>query len=173
MSWRERYKNNEGRFDHHIKVFQHKKKLSSRAVPMGSEAMLRSGMEDLDDFGTDEEEEDQRPRGKRATRVDSETEDEDTPPTRAKSRPVSKTVTESKQPPSKRKRVSDTPDRRSKRTRVIKSIGNNVMEGENPTNGSVGEEEDAMDQDSQGEETLEVEQNLFCPSDEDSPVISQ
>jgi hypothetical protein len=74
MSWRQRYKNNEARFDHHIKAFQHKNNLSRRAVPMGSEAMLMSGMEDLDDFGTDEEE-DTRPRGKKAARVDSDMED--------------------------------------------------------------------------------------------------
>jgi len=171
MSWRQRYKNNEARFDHHIRTFQHKKNLSRQAVPMGSEAMFISGMEDLDDFGTDEEE-DRRPRGKRAARVDSDMEDGDEQPAKARSRPVSKTVVAPEQPTSKRKRVSDTSDRTSKRTRVIKAVGNGGLEGENPTNGSTGEEEDdAMDQDSQGEETLEVEQNLFYPSDEDSLTV--
>ena len=172
MSWRERYKNNEARFDVHIRAFQHKNKLSRQAIPMGSEAMLISGMEDLDDFGTDEEEEDRRLRGGKAARVDSDTEDEDTQPAKTQSRPVRKTVAAPKQPTSKRKRVNDAPDRTSKRTRVINGNGNGDLEGENPTNGPTGEK-DVMDQDSQGEETQEVEQNLFCPSDEDSSAIPQ
>ena len=175
MSWRERYKNNEARFDHHIKTFQYKNKLSKQAVPMGSAAMLANGMEDLgdlDDFGTDDEEEDQRPRGKRAARVDSDEEDGDRGPARVRSRPVSRSVVAPEQPTSKRKRVSDASDRTSKRTRVILSGSSGEMEGESPTNGPTGEKEgDAMDQDSQGEETLEVEQNLFCASDEDSLAI--
>lgn len=141
---------------------------------MGSEAMLVSGMEDLDDFGTDEEEEDQRPRVNKAARVDSDTEDEDTQPVRTRSRPVSKTVATPKQPTSKRKRVSDAPDRTSKRTRVINGNDDGDLEGEGPTNDPTEEKnDDAMDQDSQGEETQEVEQNLFCASDTDSLAIPQ
>jgi len=139
---------------------------------MGSEAMFINGMEDLDDFGTDKEEEDQRPRGKRAARADSDKEDGDEEPVRTQSRPVSKTAAAPEQPTSKRKRVSDTSDRTSKRTRVIKTVGSGGLEGGSPSNGSTGEkEDDAMDQDSQGEETLEVEQNLFCPSDEDPLTV--
>lgn len=171
MSWRERYKNNETRFDGRIKAFQHKKKLSRQAVPMGSEAMFIDGMEDLDDFGSDEEK-GQPPRGKKAAPVDSDTEDEDTPPARPQSRPVSKAAVASKQPNPKRKRVSDTSDRTSKRTRVIPGSSRGDMEGEDPTSDPTGEKEnDVMDQDSQGEETLEVEQNLCYPSDEDSLTI--
>ena len=174
MSWRERYKNNEARFDVHIKAFQHKNKLSRQAIPMGSEAMFVSGMEDLDDFGTDEEEEDRLLRGKRAARVDSDTEYEDTQPAKTQSRPVRKTVATPKQPTSKRKRVSDVPDRTSKRTRVVDGNGNGELEGEGSTDDPTGEkEDDAMDQDSQGEETLEIENNLFYPSDEDSLTVLQ
>ena len=133
--------------------------------------MLVHGMEDLDDFGTDEEE-DRQPRGKKAARVDSDTEDEDDGPARISSRPVSKAMPPPEQPTSKRKRVSDTSDRTSKRTRVIQGGGSSEMEQESPTDGPAGEkEDDAMGQDSQGEETLEVEQDLFCPSDEDSLTI--
>jgi hypothetical protein len=172
MSWRERYKNNEARFDCHIKAFQHKNRLSRQAVPMGSEAMFVDGMEDLDDFGTDEEEENQRQRGKKAARVDPDTEDEDTHLARAQSRPVSKTAAAPKQPKPKRKRVSDTSDRTSKRTRVIPGSSRGEIEGENPTSDPTGEkEDDIMDQDSQGEETLEVEQNLFYSSDEDPSTV--
>ena len=168
MSWRERYKNHEARFDHHIKAFQNKNKISKRAVPMGFEAMMVSGMDDLDDFGTDEEEEDRRPHGKRPARADSDTEDEDEESTRPQSRPVNKTMGAPKQPLSKRKRVSDTNDRTPKRSRVIEGSGSRE------TNGSTEEKkDDAMDQDSQGEETLEVEQNLICPSDEDSLTTPQ
>ncbi|KAF9642749.1 hypothetical protein BDM02DRAFT_1940722 [Thelephora ganbajun] len=157
MSWRERYKNNEARFDSHIKAFQYKKKISRQAVPIGSEAMLMNGMEDLDDFGTDEEEEDE---GGRLARVQS--------------RPASKTVATPKQSTSKRKRVSDTSDRTPKRTRIIKGSRRGELEEGSSTDSSTGEKEgDAMDQDSQGEETLEVEQNLFYPSDEDSPTIQR
>lgn len=138
---------------------------------MGSEAMLLNRMDSLDDFGTDEEGASQRPRRKRAACIDSETEDEDAQPTGAQSRPVSKTMATSKQQPSKRKRVSDVPDRTSKRTKVIKSSGSSEVEVENLADGPTGEkEDDVMNQDSQGEETLEVEQNLFYPSDEDSPT---
>ena len=133
--------------------------------------MLVHGMEDLDDFGTDEEE-DRQPRGKKAARVDSDTEDEDDGPARISSRPASKAMLPPEQPTSKRKRVSDTSDRTSKRTRVIQGGGSSEMEQESPTDGPAGEkEDDAMGQDSQGEETLEVEQDLFCPSDEDSLTI--
>lgn len=152
MSWRERYKNNEGRFDHHIKMFQQKNRLSRRAVPIGFEAMFTNGMDDLDDFGTDEEEEGRPPQGKPAARADSNGEGEGS--TRVQSRPVSKSKTTPKQPTSKRKRASDANDRTSKRTRVVEERS--------------GGEDEAMNQDSQGEETLEVEQNLFCQSDEDS-----
>ena len=173
MSWRERYKNNEARFDSHIKAFQHKNRLSRQAIPMGSEAMFVDGMEDLDDFGTDEEEEAQRPRGKVA-RVNSDAEGRDTQPVRAQFRPVSKTVVASKQPNSKRKRISDTSDRTSKRTRVIPGSSRGKTEGENPTSDPISEkEDDGMDQDSQGEETLEVEKSLFYPSDEDSLAMSR
>ena len=169
MSWRERYKNNEARFDSHIKAFQYKKKLSRQAIPMGSEAMFIDRMEDLDDFGTDEEEENQRPRGKKAARVGSDTENEDTQPAKAQSRPVSKTAIAPEHPNSKRKRVSDTSDRTSKRTRVIPGSSKGEMERDNPTSDPTGgKEDDDIGQDSQGEETLEVEQNLFYPSDEDS-----
>ena len=65
MSWRERYKNHEARFDSYVKAFQYKNKLSRQAISMGSEAMFVDGMNDLDGFGTDEEEENQRPRGKK------------------------------------------------------------------------------------------------------------
>jgi len=172
MSWRERYKNHEARFDHHIKTFQHKNKLSRQAIPMGSEAMLVNGMEDLNDFGTDEEEEDPRPRGKKAARVDSDTDSEYEEPVGAKSRPVSKTAAVSKQPTSKRKRVSDASDRTSKRTRVIQGSGGDETEQGTSTSGPTGEkEDDVMDQDSQGEETLQVEQDLFNPSDEDSVAM--
>jgi len=168
MSWRERYKNHEARFDHHIKTFQHKNKLSRQAIPMGSEAMLVSGMEDLDDFGTDEEDKRRRPQGKKLARVDSDTEDEDWEPARTQSRPTRKAVTVPEQPASKRKRVSDTSDRTPKRTRVI----HGGKSGGKTTNGPTREREvDAMNQDSQGEETLEVEQNLFYPSDEDSLTV--
>ena len=167
MSWRERYKNNEGRFDHHIKVFQQKNKLSRRAVPVGFEAMLMSGMEDLDDFGTDEED-DEQPRGKKAARVDSDP-DADEELARAQYKPLSKITSAFKLPTSKRKRISDTNDRTSKRTRVTDDGGNGELEGRNPLGGPIDEnDDDAMDQDSQGEETLEVEQNLFYPSDEES-----
>jgi hypothetical protein len=172
MSWRERYKNNEARFDHHIKAFQYKNKLSRQAIPMGSEAMLMSGMEDLDDFGTDEEE-DRPQRRKRAARVDSDSEYEGEGPVRVQSRPVSKAMTAPEQSAPKRKRASDTSDRTAKRTRVIQSGGSGETGGESLANGPAREEDDAMDQDSQGEETLEVEQNLFCPSDEDSLTIQQ
>lgn len=172
MSWRERYKNHEARFDHHIKTFQHKNKLSRQAIPMGSEAMLVSGMEDLDDFGTDEEDKRRRPQGKRPARVDSDTEDEDWEPTRAQPRPAGKAVAIPEQPASKRKRVSDTSDRTLKRTRVVHGGRSGGTEGESTTNGPIGEgADDAMNLDSQGEETLEVEQNLFYPSDEDSLTI--
>lgn len=168
MSWRERYKNNEARFDSHIKAFQHKNRLSRQAIPMGSEAMFVDGMEDLDDFGTDEEE-NQRPRGKKVHRVDSDTEDEETRPARPQPRPASKAMAAPEQPNPKRKRVSDTSDRTSKRTRVIAGSSRGGTEGENPTNDPDEEKEgDVMDQDSQGEETLEVERDLFYPSDEDS-----
>ena len=172
MSWRERYKNNEARFDSHIKAFQHKNKLSRQAVPMGSEAMFVDGMEDLDDFGTDEEEENQRPRGKKAPRVDPDTEDEETRSARAQPRPASKAIAAPEQPNPKRKRVSDTSDRTSKRTRVIAGSSRGGLEGDKPTSDPTGEMEgDVMDQDSQGEETLEVERDLFYPSDEDSLTV--
>ena len=165
MSWRERYKNHESEFDLKIKAFQQKNRLSRQAIPMGSEAMFVSRMEDLDDFGTDEEE-DPQPRGKRTARAHSDSEDEDTQPSKPRSRPVSKAPVLPKQPNSKRKRASDTSDRTPKRTRVIAGSNNGGTEGDNDPAGGKGD--DAMDQDSQGEETLEVEQNLFCPSDEDS-----
>jgi len=169
MSWRERYKNHEARFDSYIKAFQYKNKLSRQAIPMGSEAMFVDGMEDLDDFGTDEEEENQRLRGKKVARVDSDTEDKATRPPTAQSRPVSKTAVAPTQPNPKRKRVSDTSDRTSKRTRVIAGSSKDKTEGENPTNDPTEERGgDVMDEDSQGEDTLEVEQSLFYPSDEDS-----
>ena len=131
--------------------------------------MFVNGMEDLDDFGTDKEEEDQRPRKKRVARVDSDTESEGREPMKAHSRPVSKTVAPQK-PVSKRKRASDTSDRTPKRTRVIQSRSRGETDGGNDS--LAGEKEgDAMDQDSQGEETLEVEHDLFCPSDEDSLIV--
>jgi hypothetical protein len=172
MSWRERYKNNEGRFDHHIKVFQQKNKLSRRPVPVGFGAMLKSGMEDLDDFGTDEEEEEDRPpRAKRLARFDSDSDDEYRDLAKPLPRPVSKVATTSQQPISKRKRVSDTTDRTPKRTRVTDDGRNGELERGNSTSGlSEEKEEDVMDQDSQGEETLEVEHNLFYPSDEETIV---
>ena len=172
MSWRERYKNHEARFDQHIKVFQHKNKLSRQAIPMGSEAMLVNRMEDLDDFGTDEEDEGRRPQGKKPTRVDSDTEDEDWELARAQTRPTRKAVAAPEQPASKRKRVSDASDRTPKRTRVAHSSKSGGGESGSPTDDPTrGRENDAMNQDSQGEETLEVEQNLFYPSDEDSLTI--
>jgi len=172
MSWRERYKNHEARFDHHIKTFQQRNKLSRQAIPMGSEAMLVSRMEDLDDFGTDEEDEDRPQRGKKSIRVDSDTEYEDWTPARAKPRPTRKVVAAPEQSASKRKRVSDTSDRTPKRTRVVHSNRSGGGVGENSTNGPTEERgDDVMDQDSQGDETLEVEQNLFYPSDQDSLTI--
>jgi len=135
---------------------------------MGSEAMLVSGMEDLDDFGTDEEAEVRRARGKKAARVDSDTEDEGWEPTRVQPqpRPTKKAAAPPEQPVSKRKRVSDATDRTPKRTRVVHGNGAGGVEGESPTDSPTGEH-GAMDQDSQ----LEVEQNLFYPSDEDSLPI--
>jgi len=169
MSWRERYKNNEGRFDHHIKAFQQKNKLSRRAVPVGFEAMFVSSMEDLDDFGTEDEEEAEQPRREKAARVDSDL-DDDEEPAKAHYKPLSKITSAFKLPTSKRKRISDTNDRTSKRTRVTDD-GNGELEGRNPLDGPIDEkDDDAMDQDSQGEETLEVEQNLFYSSDEESPT---
>lgn len=174
MSWRERYKNNESTFDDHIKAFQHRNKLSKRAIPMGSEAMFLNGMEDLDDFGTDEEDRNQQPRGKKAARVDSDSEYEDREPARTRTQPVRKTTATPGQSASKRKRVSETSDRTPKRTRVVQGGGGGQTEGESPTKGPTGEKgDDAMDQDSQGEETLEVEQNLLDPSDEDSLALSR
>ena len=129
--------------------------------------MLVDGMEDLDDFGTDEEEEDERPRGKRAARVDSDIDEEDEEPTKAPSRPVARASAAPKQPTSKRKRDSDANGRTPKRTRVTEG-GDDQSEGGNSTNGLTEKEDGAMNQDSQGEETLEVEQNLFSASDEDS-----
>lgn len=172
MSWRERYKNHEARFDQRIKAFQEKKKLSRQAIPMGSEAMFVSGMEDLDDFGTDKEDEGRRSRGKKPTRVDSDTEDEDWELARVQPRPTRKAMAAPEQPASKRKRVSDVSDRTPKRTRVVYSNGSRGGRRGSPTDGPVGGRgNDAMDQDSQGEETLEVEQGLFYPSDEDSLII--
>ena len=170
MSWRERYKNHEARFDHHIKAFQQKNKLSRQAVPIGSEAMFMNGMEDLDDFGTDSEEEARRPQGKRAARVDSDTDDdEDEEPARARAGPAYKATTVPKPPASKRKRASDANDRTPKRSKVTEGGDIRQLQGGNSTGDRVeAKQDDAMDQDSQGEETLEVEQNLFCPSDEDS-----
>ena len=170
MSWRERYKNHEARFDQHIKAFQHKNKLSRQAIPMGSEAMFVSRMEDLDDFGTDEEDEGRRPRVKNPPRVDSDSEVEDWGPARVQPRPTRKAAATPEQPASKRKRVSDTSDRTPKRTRVVHGSRSGGEEG--PSDAPTRERDnDAMDQDSQGEETLEVEQNLFYPSDEDSLTI--
>lgn len=170
MSWRERYKNNEGRFDHHIKAFQQKNKLSRRAVPIGFGAMLVSSMEDLDDFGTEDEEEAEQPRGEKAARVDSDP-DDDEEPAKVQYKPLSKITSAFKLPTSKRKRISDTNDRTSKRTRVTDDGSNGELEGRNSLGGPIDEkDDDAMDQDSQGEETLEVEQNLFYPSDEESPT---
>lgn len=165
MSWRERYKKRESDFDLKIKAFQQKNRLSRQAIPMGSEAMFVSRMEDLDDFGTDEEE-DPRPRGKRAARAHSDSEYEDTEPSNPRSRPVNKAPVLPKQLNSKRKRASDASDRTPKRTRVITGSSSGGTEGDNDPAGEKGD--DAMDQDSQGEETQEVEKNLFCPSDEDS-----
>ena len=139
---------------------------------MGSEAMLVSRMEDLDDFGTDEEDEGRRPQRKKPSRVDSDTEDEDWTSARAQPQPTRKAVAAPEQPASKRKRVSDISDRTPKRTRVVHGSRSRGGEGGSPTDGPTREREnDAMDQDSQGEETLEVEQNLFYPSDEDSLTI--
>ena len=129
--------------------------------------MLVDGMEDLDDFGTDEEEEDERPRGKRAARVDSDIDEEDEEPTKTQSRPVARASAAPKQLTSKRKRDSDANGRTPKRTRVTEG-GDDQSEGGNSTNGLTEKEDGAMNQDSQGEETLEVEQNLFSASDEDS-----
>ena len=132
-----------------------------------------SGMEDLDDFGTEEEEEEEirQRRGKRAARFDSDSDDEYDESAKAPPRPVSKVAVTPKQPISKRKRVSDATDRTPKRTRVTVGGRNGVLEGGSPSNGPLEEKEgDAMDQDSQGEETLEVEQNLFYPSDEETIV---
>ena len=172
MSWRERYKNHEARFDQHIKAFQYKNKLSRQAIPMGSEAMFVNRMEDLDDFGTDEEDEGRRPQGKKPIRVDSGTEDEDWTPARARPQPTRKTVTVPEQPASKRKRVSDVSDRTPKRTRVVHGSRSGGAEGGSSAGGPTGEKgNDAMNQDSQGEETLEVEQNLYYPSDDDSLII--
>lgn len=169
MSWRERYKNNEARFDHHIKTFQYKNKLSRRPVPVGFDAMFMDGMEDLDDFGTDdEEEEDRRPQVKRAARVDSDSDDGIEEPTRARPVLVNKVAVAPKQPVSKRKRVSDTNDRTPKRSKVAGRSGSGEPQDGNTNEIAEGKEDDVMDQDSQGEETFEVEQNLFCPSDEDS-----
>ena len=170
MSWRERYKNHEARFDHHIKAFQRKNNISRRAVPIGFDAMLMNGMEDLDDFGTDDEGEDERPRGKRAARVDSDTEDEDEEPARARPGPANKPTAAPSQPISKRKRVNDVNDRTSKRSRVTEGNGSGGVQVGTSANDLAEKEDDAMDQDSQGEETLEVEQNLFYPSDEDSLI---
>ena len=134
--------------------------------------MLMNGMEDLNDFGTDDEEEEQRPQGKRAARVDSDTDDEYEEPARARSGPANKAATTSKQPISKRKRVSDTNDRTSKRSKVDEADVNDELQGGNSTDSPTGKKEgDVMDQDSQGEEILEVEQNLFYPSDEDSLIV--
>ena len=173
MSWRERYKNHEGRFDHHIKTFQQKNKLSRGPVPIGFGAMLISGLEDLDDFGTEDEEEGgvRLPRGKRAARFDPDSDDEYGEPPKAPTRPVSKVAATPKRPISKRKRVSDTTDRTPKRSRVTDGGRHGELGRESSSNGrSEEEEDDAMDQNSQGEETLEVEQNLCYPSDEETVV---
>ena len=137
MSWRERYKNHEARFDHHIKAFQNKNKISKRAAPIGFEATLLNGMEDLDDFGTDEEE-DRRPRGKRPARVDSDTVDENEEPSKARPGPVNKSIGTPKRPVSKRKRASDTNDRTPKRSKAIEGNGS----GEASSNGLTGGKED-------------------------------
>jgi hypothetical protein len=108
-----------------------------------------------------------------AARVDSDSEYEGEGPARVQSRPVSKTMTAPEQSAPKRKRASDTSDRTAKRTRVIQSGGSGETGRGSLASGPARGEDDAMDQDSQGEETLEVEQNLFCPSDEDSSTIQQ
>ena len=170
MSWRERYKNNEARFDHHIKAFQYKNKLSRQPVPVGFGAMSVDGMEDLNDFGTDEEEENRRAQQKRAARVDSDSDDLDDLDEElvsTQSGDGSKAIAAPKHPASKRKRVSDTNDRTSKRSRVTEDSESDKMQGGNHTGG---EEGDVMDQDSQGEETFEIEQNLLHLSDEDSLI---
>ena len=129
MSWRERYRNHEARFNHHLKVFPTKTKLSKRAVPIGFEAMMASGMEDLDDFGMDEEGEDRRSQGKRPARADSDTDEEDEESLRTQFRPVNKTMGAPKQPLFKRKRVGDTNDRTPKRLRVTEGSGSREANG--------------------------------------------
>ena len=129
--------------------------------------MLISGLEDLDDFGTEDEGEGgvRLPRGKRAARFDPDSDGEHGEPPKGSPRPVSKVTVTPKRPISKRKRVSDVTDRTPKRSRVTDG-------GRHGSSNGRSEEEEGyvMGQNSQGEETLEVKQSLCYPSDEETVV---
>ena len=94
--------------------------------------MPKNGMEDLDNFGTDEEEEYQELRGKGATRADSDTEDDDEDPAKAQPGPANQAAAAPVQLIPKRKRLSDTNDRTSKRSRVAVGSSGGETQGEKP-----------------------------------------
>lgn len=133
---------------------------------MRFESIFKNGM---GAFGADGDEEERR-RGKRAPRVDMDAGGDDYSP-KGQIKAVNKSSIAPRHPPSKRKRVSDTNDRTLKRTKVITGGSSAESNARSSSNGRSGKEDDAMKQDFQGEESLEVEQNLFDSLDEESLVI--